>query len=81
MLLMDARLYVLLLKFDEDLAAEIRRGRCQRCGGRLDEGRYPRDPAALHTTVAYGCFIKDVIDGANSGDLLGVPEGVEFLHA
>lgn len=44
MLLMDARLYRLLLKFDEDLADAVQRNRCQVCGGRLDEGRYPRKP-------------------------------------
>jgi hypothetical protein len=32
------------LKFDADLAAADRRGGCQHCGGRLDEGRYPRKP-------------------------------------
>lgn len=45
--LLDSRLYVLLLKFDEDLAAEAKRGRCPRCGGRLDEGRFPRKPRGL----------------------------------
>jgi hypothetical protein len=35
---------VLLLKFDEDLAAETKRAGCPVCGGRLDEGRYPRKP-------------------------------------
>ena len=34
----------LLLKFDEDLAAEMRRGRCQICGGRLDQDHFPRKP-------------------------------------
>jgi hypothetical protein len=42
----DARLYVLLLKFDEDLAAGTKRDRCQSCGGRLDDCRYPRKPRA-----------------------------------
>lgn len=49
MLLMDARLYMLLLKFDEDLAAEVRRGRCRICGGRLDDCRYPRKPRVPET--------------------------------
>jgi hypothetical protein len=43
-LLGDSRLYALLLKFDEDLAAETRRARCQVCGGRLDQDDYPRKP-------------------------------------
>jgi hypothetical protein len=43
-LLLDSRLYALLLKFDEDLAAEAKRGGCPICGGRLDKGRYPRKP-------------------------------------
>jgi hypothetical protein len=47
----DARLYMLLLKFDEDLAAETKRGRCQRCGGRLDDCRYPRKPRVSGTVA------------------------------
>lgn len=43
-MLKDSRFYVLLLKFDEDLAAETRRAGCQVCGGRLDSARYPRKP-------------------------------------
>lgn len=31
------------------------------------------DPAALHTTVAYGCFIKDVINAANKTGLIYHP--------
>ncbi|MBN1918473.1 MAG: hypothetical protein JW889_11230 [Verrucomicrobia bacterium] len=42
--LQDARLYLLLLRFDEDLARETRRRRCRRCGGRLDQGHFPRKP-------------------------------------
>ncbi len=42
--MLDSRLYALLLKFDEDLAAETKRARCPACGGRLDDGRYPRKP-------------------------------------
>lgn len=43
-LLRSATLYALLLRFDEDMAAETRRGRCKKCGGRLDQGHYPRKP-------------------------------------
>lgn len=39
----------MLLKFDEDLAAETKRERCQRCGGRLDDCRYPRKPRVSRT--------------------------------
>jgi hypothetical protein len=42
-LLQDARLYELLLKFDEDLAAKVRAAGCK-CGGRLDAGNYQRKP-------------------------------------
>jgi hypothetical protein len=42
--LQDTRLYLLLLRFDEDLAREAQRWRCQRCGGRLDQGHFPRKP-------------------------------------
>ena len=34
----------LLLEIDRELAAEMRAGRCQVCGGRLDSGTYPRKP-------------------------------------
>ena len=40
----NASLYGLLLKIDEDLAAETRRRGCQTCGGRLDQGHFPRKP-------------------------------------
>lgn len=43
-LLRSASLYALLLRFDEDMAAETRRGRCKECGGRLDQGHFPRKP-------------------------------------
>jgi hypothetical protein len=56
-LLLDSRLYALLLKFDEDLAAEAKRARCPACGGRLDEGRYPRKPR-----VAAGVKLPDEYD-------------------
>ena len=40
---------MLLLKFDEDLAAEVKRARCQQCGGRLDDCRFPRKPRVSRT--------------------------------
>jgi hypothetical protein len=42
--LQDSRFYLLLLKFDEDLAAQTQQAGCQVCGGRLDSARYPRKP-------------------------------------
>lgn len=42
--LQDAKLYLLLLRFDDDLAREAQRQRCQRCGGRLDQDHFPRKP-------------------------------------
>lgn len=33
-----------LLEIDRQAAAETRAGRCQRCGGPLDAGHYPRKP-------------------------------------
>ena len=42
-LLRDATLYEVLLKFDHDLAAEVRAARCP-CGGVLHSARYPRKP-------------------------------------
>jgi hypothetical protein len=55
--LLNARLYALLLKFDEDIAGENQRGRCQRCGGRLDQdhfSRKPRVPSWVELPAAYG---------------------------
>jgi hypothetical protein len=43
-LLRDARLFVLLLAIDRDLAAAARQGGCLCCGGRLDGASYPRKP-------------------------------------
>ena len=42
-LLADPRLYVALLHFDNDLAADAQRGGCA-CGGRLHRADYPRKP-------------------------------------
>lgn len=54
-LLRDARLFVLLLRIDEDVAREARRGGCPHCGDRLDSARYPRKPrGALELGLEYG---------------------------
>jgi hypothetical protein len=56
MLLFDARLYALLLKFDEDLAAQMRSAGCARCGGRLDQDHFPRKPrtpSGIHLSDEY----------------------------
>lgn len=45
-LLSDSRLYRLLLKIDQYLAAEAQAKGCS-CGGRLDSARYPRKPRGL----------------------------------
>jgi hypothetical protein len=43
-LLGDARLFLLLLKIDLEIAARIRAEGCRRCGGVLHSARYPRKP-------------------------------------
>lgn len=43
-LLADGRLYQLLQRFDDDLAAEQRAGGCPICGAALHSARYPRKP-------------------------------------
>lgn len=43
-LLADPQLHALLLKFDEDLAAECRARGCRVCAGKLHSGRYRRKP-------------------------------------
>ena len=49
-LLMDPRLYVALLRFDDDLAADAQESGCE-CGGRLDRADYPRKPRGGPTTL------------------------------
>jgi hypothetical protein len=53
-LLGDATLYEILLRIDEDLAAQAREAGCV-CGGRLHGARYPRKPrgAPIEIGVAY----------------------------
>jgi hypothetical protein len=43
-LLRDSSFFDLLLRFDEDLAAEVRQAGCVLCGGVLHSARYPRKP-------------------------------------
>lgn len=43
-LLLDSSFFDLLLRFDEDLAAEVRQGGCEVCGGVLHSARYRRKP-------------------------------------
>lgn len=43
-LLADPQFHALLLKFDEDLAAECRVRGCRACAGKLHSGRYRRKP-------------------------------------
>lgn len=65
--LQDAKLYLLLLRYDEDLAREAQQRRCQRCGGRLDQGHFPRKPRAPSWVVlpdgyderfSYSCAVR-----------------------
>ena len=43
-LLCDSSFFDLLLRFDQDLAAEVRQAGCVACGGVLHSARYPRKP-------------------------------------
>jgi hypothetical protein len=54
-LLQHARFPALILKFDEDLAEQIRAAGCEECGGRLDSAKYPRKPrgALIALPAAY----------------------------
>jgi len=45
--LVDGRLYELLLRLDQDLACSTQAGGCGRCGGRLDRADYARKPRGL----------------------------------
>lgn len=52
-LLGDARLYEMLLKCDDDLAATVRQGGCT-CGGVLHSARIPRKPRGAGVTLPEG---------------------------
>lgn len=43
----DAQFPRLLLRFDEDLAREVRQKRCPDCGGALHAASYPRKPRGM----------------------------------
>jgi len=47
----DAKLWRLLLRFDEDLAAEVRSRGCPHCGAALHSARYPRKPRGVGRAV------------------------------
>jgi hypothetical protein len=53
-LLADGRLYELLQRCDEDLAAEQRALGCPRCGGVLHWARYPRKPRGVARALIPG---------------------------
>lgn len=52
-LLADARLYALLLKFDQDLFALARKDGCP-CGGALHSASYPRKPRGAQAALPEG---------------------------
>jgi len=63
----DARLYALLMKFDEDVACRVQVQRCQKCGGRLDQADFPRKPrvpswvelpAGYDERFSYSCAVE-----------------------
>jgi hypothetical protein len=43
-LLLDSSFFALLLRFDEDLARQVRQAGCTACGGALHSARYRRKP-------------------------------------
>lgn len=49
-LLHDPKFFQLLLRIDEELAAEVHAGRCE-CGGVLHRANYPRKPRACLNEV------------------------------
>ena len=51
-LLQDPRLYEVLTKIDEELAAEIQSQGCSKCGGTLHRANYPRRPRGGATDSA-----------------------------
>jgi hypothetical protein len=49
--LSTAKFWSLLLRIDEDLAAEVRAAGCAACGGVLHSARYPRKPRGIERCV------------------------------
>lgn len=49
--LKDARIYPLLDRIDQDLAAAVKAASCPSCGGRLDVANYPRKPRGVEAFV------------------------------
>src|SRR6516225_2755727 len=49
--LSSAKFWSLLLRLDEDLAAEVRAAGCAACGGVLHSARYPRKPRGIGRRV------------------------------
>ena len=78
-LLRDASFFTLLLRIDEDLAAEVRAAGCP-CGGRLHSARYQRKPRggpanlgrAFDTRASFCC----AVDGCRRR---ATPPSVRFL--
>jgi hypothetical protein len=50
-LLQDPAFFRFLQRIDEEFAAEIRLGRCRRCGGALHRADYPRKPRGCPASV------------------------------
>ncbi len=50
-ILSDPSFWALLLRLDEDLAAEARAAGCPHCGAPLHSGDYPRKPRGIARSV------------------------------
>lgn len=65
-LLGDANLYAMLLKADEELAAEARARGCS-CGGALHSARYPRKPRGALVELPVGYVRRESLCCAEDG--------------
>ncbi len=78
-LLQDASFFALLLRIDEDLAAEVRAAGCS-CGGTLHSARYRRKPrggpASLGRSYALRASFCCAVDGCRRR---ATPPSVRFL--
>ncbi len=78
-ILEDSRLYVLLLKFDADLAETARASGCS-CGGALHSARYPRKPWGWMVAQPEGYDRRDSFCCAEDGcRKRTTPASVRFL--
>lgn len=70
---------VILSKIDEDLAEEVRRAGCPRCGGALHSARYPRKPRGSADLVGGWRWRESLCCAVQGCRRRATPPSVRFL--